>query len=263
MNNLLLDEYPLLVMPNLATKIGLNESIILQQIHYWLEINKKTNNNFKDGFYWSYNSYEKWQEQFPFWSLSTIKRTIKKLESYGLVISGNYNKMKIDRTKWYRIDYEMLEKVDTCELVPLGQNDPINESNCTNHNVSMNKPIPEIKTNTKSKNTSIGNFDKQNPTYSFFDVLNSFEIKEETKVYIAYYYANVKTEKYTYYFWETIINNLNDNLECYGDMDYIEDIVDKYIETPFNAHSLYHSTLPNVLGHRMQELGLISYMEEC
>ncbi len=36
MNNLLLDEHPLLVMPKLATLIGLNEAIVLQQVHYWL-----------------------------------------------------------------------------------------------------------------------------------------------------------------------------------------------------------------------------------
>jgi hypothetical protein len=45
MSKLLLDEQPLLIMPKLATKIGLNESIIVQQIHYWNEINKKSNNN--------------------------------------------------------------------------------------------------------------------------------------------------------------------------------------------------------------------------
>ena len=38
MNNLLIDDYPILVLPKLATEIGLNEAIVLQQIHYWLKI---------------------------------------------------------------------------------------------------------------------------------------------------------------------------------------------------------------------------------
>ena len=53
---LLLDEYPLLVLPKLAEKIGLNESIVLQQIHYWNVQNERIKNNFKDGHYWTYNS---------------------------------------------------------------------------------------------------------------------------------------------------------------------------------------------------------------
>lgn len=44
-SNLLLDEPPLQVMPTLATKVGLNESIVLQQIHYWLKIKEKVNKN--------------------------------------------------------------------------------------------------------------------------------------------------------------------------------------------------------------------------
>ena len=78
MNNLLFNENPLVIMPKLAVKIGLNESIILQQIHYWLEINRKADKNLKGNFYWTYNSYREWQEQFPFFSLKTIQRTIER-----------------------------------------------------------------------------------------------------------------------------------------------------------------------------------------
>lgn len=111
-SKLLLDEQPLLIMPNLACKIGLNESIVLQQIHYWNVINEKVHNNFNDGFYWTFNSYPQWKEQFPFWSLNTIVRAISKLEKSKLIITGNYNKLKVDKTKWYRIDYEMLSTLD-------------------------------------------------------------------------------------------------------------------------------------------------------
>ncbi len=36
MAKLLLNEQPLVVLPELACKIGLNEAIILQQLNYWL-----------------------------------------------------------------------------------------------------------------------------------------------------------------------------------------------------------------------------------
>ena len=148
MSKLLLNEHPLMVMPKLAQAIGLNEAIILQQIHYWNEINKSTNKNLKDGHYWVFNSYDRWCDQFPFWSESTIRRAIKNLEKIGLVIVGNYNKLKIDQTKWYRIDYKTLEKWDNN---PIGQNDQTSRSKCTNQYSKMNSPLPKTNKETKSE----------------------------------------------------------------------------------------------------------------
>lgn len=108
MSKLLMDEIPLMVQPKLAVKIGLNEAIFLQQLHYWLE--KAT--NIIDGKRWVYNTFNEWQKQFPFWSVATIKRTISSLENKKLIIAANYNKMSIDRTKWYTIDYLTLENLE-------------------------------------------------------------------------------------------------------------------------------------------------------
>lgn len=102
MSKLLIHERPLQVLPKLAEKIGLNEAIILQQVHYWLNTSGKK----IDGRNWIYNSYADWEEQFPFWSISTIRRTITSLENQNLLIHGNYNKMKFDNTKWYTINYD-------------------------------------------------------------------------------------------------------------------------------------------------------------
>lgn len=107
MRNLLIEEYPLLVLPTLADEIGLNEAIVLQQIHFWISKGK----HFHDGRYWVYNTYEEWQKQFPFWSVSTVRRTFNKLEQLGLIESANYNSMTIDKTKWYTINYEKLNEI--------------------------------------------------------------------------------------------------------------------------------------------------------
>lgn len=111
MDNLLLDERPLLVMPRLATLIGLNESIVLQQVHYWLKGKELRHQDYIDGRYWVYNTYEQWQKQFPFWSIMTIRRTITKLENIRLLISENYNTAGFDKTKWYSIDYAALNSL--------------------------------------------------------------------------------------------------------------------------------------------------------
>ena len=107
MNRLLINEHPLLILPSLAYAIGLNEAIVLQQIHFW--ISKEI--HLYDGKYWVYNTYDGWCEQFPFWSKSTVIRTFNKLEKDGLIVTGNYNKMKADQTKWYTINYQKLDEI--------------------------------------------------------------------------------------------------------------------------------------------------------
>jgi len=99
---------------DIACAIGLKEAIVLQQIQYWIDIKKKTPKNYKDsfhdGYWWVFNTYAEWQEQFPFLCLRTIKTIFKHLETEGYIIVGNYNKIGYDRTRWYRINYDKLEK---------------------------------------------------------------------------------------------------------------------------------------------------------
>lgn len=108
MSYLLMGEKPLLVIPALAVKVGLNEALVLQQIHYCV----KSSTHVIEGRRWIYNIYKEWQLQFPFWSESTIKRTFHSLEKQGLIVSGNWNHSKMDKTKWYTIDYECVEELE-------------------------------------------------------------------------------------------------------------------------------------------------------
>ena len=107
MMNLLIKESPLQVLPSLAMQVGLNEAILLQQLHFRSLIST----NVRDGHKWVYKTYEEWKnEEFPFWSVDTIKRAIRRLEDSGYIIStSSYNRMKMDKTKWYRIDYKKLQ----------------------------------------------------------------------------------------------------------------------------------------------------------
>ena len=140
-----------------AGTLGLNEAIIINQISYWNEINKKSGNNFKDGYYWTYNTYEKWSKSdFPYWSADTIRKTITALEEIGVIISTDkYNSYKIDNTKWYRVDYDKLQEIiniveeketqvtqeeyESCDCVC--------ESYIDGHG-NVHKPIPENTTDT-------------------------------------------------------------------------------------------------------------------
>lgn len=153
MSNLLIDDYPILVLPNLATEIGLNEAIVLQQMHYWL---KKSNHNY-DGRRWIYNSFPEWQKHFPFWSVMTIKRAVYSLEKQNLLYVGNYNKAKFDKTKWYSINYGKLEGVkrpsyqnDTTSVSK--RNDGVYQNDTTN-----TRDYTEITTETTNNNILSGN----------------------------------------------------------------------------------------------------------
>lgn len=167
-SRVLLDEYPLVVLPTLAKTIGLNEALVLQQIHFYLSSEKV---HIYEDKKWVYNSYSKWQKQFPFWSVDTIKRIILKLEKEGYIESKNFNKMKMDRTKWYTINYEKLNATlvsDQADPVngsscphqenntppTRGQDDPTNRASCPNQEGKMTPPIPETPPKTSSKTSS-------------------------------------------------------------------------------------------------------------
>lgn len=107
----LFNSHPLVVDKELATILGLNEALVLQQVHYWLETNKKNKRNFHEGRYWTYNTIDEWQEEFPFWSTSTVKRVFKKLRDMNLTLVDNFNIYQMDRTLWYTINYEELERL--------------------------------------------------------------------------------------------------------------------------------------------------------
>jgi len=106
MSKLLLDERPLIILPQLAIEIGLNEAIFIQQIHYLLQISKNEIN----GSTWAYNTYEQLHEMFPFFAIRTIKNIVKNLKKQGILRVENLSTDKRDKTNWYSIDYEEFEK---------------------------------------------------------------------------------------------------------------------------------------------------------
>ena len=148
MSKLLINENPIMIQPTLVMKLGLNQAIIIQQVHYWLVKSP----HIKDGKRWIYNTYKDWKQQFPFWSEKTIMRTFLALEEEGYVISANYNRMKIDKTKWYTIDYDKLAEIEE-DLVNVpagpfvslqGTSEPLMED-------SLAEAIPEINTETNTE----------------------------------------------------------------------------------------------------------------
>lgn len=152
----LLNSYPLVLDKKLAVILGLNEALVLQQIHYWLEINKKDKRNLHAGKYWTYNTIDEWQEEFPFWSKSTIKRIFKNLRDMAILETDNFNSYQMDRTLWYTINYEKLEEICGPREDNMGkvQNDNMISSKGEDY-TSQNEPMEEsIKTPPLPENTT-------------------------------------------------------------------------------------------------------------
>ena len=153
MSRLLIDEPPLQVLPSLAREIGLNEAIMLQQMHYWLI---KSSHEF-EGVKWFYKTLEDWQTEFPFWSTMTIRRTLTNLEKQKVIRIGNFNKKKFDKTKWYTIEYQCVNRrcvqneqtmcsnrTDGCVQFEQTYTRDYTETTTENNNVSEEKPLKVV-----------------------------------------------------------------------------------------------------------------------
>ena len=131
------------INPALACEIGLNESIVLLQIEFWISIS----DNWHDGQKWTYQSVRDMRKKsFPFWSISTINRAVTSLIKSGYLIEGNYNKYKYDKTRWFALNFKKLSELKSISIKGYGtgsnQNDTGSNQNDTGSNQN-DTPIPE------------------------------------------------------------------------------------------------------------------------
>lgn len=151
----------------LASVMGVRESLIFGQVYYWLKLysenpEEHAGKHFVKGHWWTFNPIETkkegchdWAEQFPEMSPSTIKNTLTKFTKQGLLIKGNFNRMKGDQTLWYTIDFDALyekypiteelfprlkESLDKDYQMVVGKDSPMEQTEIT-------RPIPNSNTN--------------------------------------------------------------------------------------------------------------------
>lgn len=87
--------------PRIAIDFSVNVSIFVQKLAEWTFNNLANKTNLHDGHCWSFNTLEAYEEHFPWWSKRQLETLINNAVKDGLVIKGNYNKHKYDRTCWY------------------------------------------------------------------------------------------------------------------------------------------------------------------
>ena len=121
----------------IAKKYGVDEAIVIENLHFWIYKNKCNEKHFHDGYYWTYNSTRAFKEMFYYWTDRQIDRVLKSLKEQGAILVGNYNKVGYDRTRWFTLTMAVTD------IIPFGRMDIPKTSNGFTQNV---EPIPDINT---------------------------------------------------------------------------------------------------------------------
>lgn len=126
-----------------AIKYGVEKAIVLSNIRFWLNNNKNKDLSAvkHNGYYWMYNTAKDMSNVLPYFTQSKVQRLLKQLEDDGILIVGNYNKVKYDRTKWYTLSEFTYDDNCTTQTPELD-----------NGNEHIERPIQDSKTNTKTNN---------------------------------------------------------------------------------------------------------------
>jgi hypothetical protein len=130
---------------DVAKEFGIEESIILQNMLFWIEKNIANQRHFYEGRYWTYNSVRAFSELFPYMTDAKIRRSLKRLEEAGMIITGRFNKVNYDRTLWYSLTEKAFVKMNSS----ICQNEQMDLSKTVNGFVQNDKPIPDINPDAK------------------------------------------------------------------------------------------------------------------
>lgn len=105
-SKLITPESPLLVPPLLAAQIGLEEAIILQQVHYLCQISKHIKD---DGRRWFWKTLNDWGQTLPFLKMSSIRRAIANLRNFQLIDVCRHSQRTWYQANWFTINVENVE----------------------------------------------------------------------------------------------------------------------------------------------------------
>lgn len=88
-----------------AIDVGIEEAIMFSNIYFWVIKNSRDgdDDHFHKGKWWMYNPVVDFVKQYPFWTVSMVKRILKNLKDAEYIDTGVFNRFGYDKTKWYTI----------------------------------------------------------------------------------------------------------------------------------------------------------------
>ena len=138
------NEHPILIKPLIAAALNSDrQAYFIQQVKYWMNKNRDKGRNYHDGHQWMFNTLEDWRAEFPWLSLMTIRRIVDTLKTKEILITGNYNKKKYDKTTWYSINERKLDEVIERYKSECSKRTKASVQNEQMDDTKKNAPIPE------------------------------------------------------------------------------------------------------------------------
>jgi len=101
-----------------AKKYGLTKAVVLYTLKNWIVYKNRIKGGLHQAedekyYYFAYASGRALQEQMPYLSDESIRKALKSLVDDGVLIIGEFNKLKYDRTKWYALSSMPIEIDDS------------------------------------------------------------------------------------------------------------------------------------------------------
>lgn len=129
---------------SLAEAVGLVEAILLQNFFYWHNCNEGNKDMTKEGRVWFFRSVKQISEEYKYLSVGKVRDAIERLVYSGLVIKGDFNEDKVQRTSWYSLSDKVLEIFGKSQAI-----------------CDFNKPFAKITNINYNKETIIRNKEKE------------------------------------------------------------------------------------------------------
>ena len=129
--------------PGVAIDYDVTTAIVVHHMHFWISRNKANQVNFRDDRTWMYQTIENMAAAFPYWSEAQVRRAIEKAISQGVIIKGNYNNTKYDRTCWYAFKNE--------EKFGILRNRKVRITKSSSQENEIGEPIQDTKTDTEKE----------------------------------------------------------------------------------------------------------------
>ena len=212
---------------NVAIDYDEKIAIFLANMRQWTFDNLANKSNIIDGYCWTYNTLDALLIMFPFWTRRQLETVIRNAISAGLLMKGNYNKKRYDRTCWYALTYKAYDyfpELKTPQFLetlylsisPNGEMDFTEWGNAFHQNVT---PIPNI-----NEDIYINNINKINKDINIYINTKALhdEVPSETPQEISEALplsTNTKKEKIKQFGLEEIIENNPHKI----DVEVIED----------------------------------------
>jgi len=135
-------------------------AILVQHFSFWHKKNLHNPTKVINGLVWFYCPIKGFEEIYPYLSTKVIRGAIDKLEKESYLASGNFNKLKFDRTKWYALTEKGCELTGNKLPFQKGKHDLSKRANGITPKGQMSfvqkgKPIPYSNTNVTTDITPI------------------------------------------------------------------------------------------------------------